>query len=121
MPAVQLYTCVVCPAALSRVSADSQKAALTAADLGEFFDYALGHQDVWFVTHSQLLDWMEAPVPASQVRRQLGCRYRRWAAAVPSPSITPPSALAFCIADEGVHGSLRLPIILIEFCFTNHS
>ncbi|EFN59331.1 hypothetical protein CHLNCDRAFT_56687 [Chlorella variabilis] len=37
-------------------------------DLGEFFDYALGHQDVWFVTHSQLLDWMEAPVPASQMK-----------------------------------------------------
>lgn len=40
------------------------------ADLDRFLAYALSQpsQDVWFVTHAQLLDWMEAPVPASQMK-----------------------------------------------------
>jgi hypothetical protein len=37
-------------------------------DLGKFLDYALAHPNVWVVTHTQLLDWMEAPVPASKAR-----------------------------------------------------
>lgn len=36
-------------------------------DLGKFMDYALAHPDVWVVTHTQLLDWMADPVPASKV------------------------------------------------------
>lgn len=35
--------------------------------LGAFLDYALAKPDVWVVTHAQLLDWMEAPVPASRM------------------------------------------------------
>ncbi|PRW59866.1 G8 domain-containing isoform B [Chlorella sorokiniana] len=38
------------------------------ADVGKFLDYALSKPDVWVVTHQQLLDWMEAPVPASQMK-----------------------------------------------------
>ena len=38
------------------------------ADVGKFLDYALAKPDVWVVTHQQLLDWMEAPVPASQMK-----------------------------------------------------
>lgn len=39
------------------------------SDIKKFFKYALQHQDVWAVTISQFLDWMEAPVPASEVGR----------------------------------------------------
>ncbi|KAI7844646.1 hypothetical protein COHA_001736 [Chlorella ohadii] len=38
------------------------------ADVGKFLDYALSKPDVWVVTHQQLLDWMEAPVPTSQMK-----------------------------------------------------
>ncbi|PRW44355.1 G8 domain-containing [Chlorella sorokiniana] len=36
-----------------------------AADTSKFLAYALAKPDVWAVTMSQFLDWMEAPVPAS--------------------------------------------------------
>lgn len=36
--------------------------------MAKFLDYALSKPDVWVVTHQQLLDWMEAPVPASQMK-----------------------------------------------------
>lgn len=36
-----------------------------AADTGRFLRYALAQPGVWAVTMSQLLDWMEAPVPAA--------------------------------------------------------
>lgn len=39
------------------------------SDIKKFLKYALAHQDVWAVTISQFLDWMEKPVPASQVGR----------------------------------------------------
>lgn len=35
-----------------------------AADTSKFLEYALAKPDVWALTISQLLDWMEAPVPA---------------------------------------------------------
>lgn len=36
-----------------------------AADTSKFLEYALAKPDVWAVTISQFLDWLEAPVPAS--------------------------------------------------------
>jgi hypothetical protein len=36
----------------------------------EFFTWALGQKDVWFVTNQQLLEWMKNPVPASQLADQ---------------------------------------------------
>lgn len=39
----------------------------------KFMDYATKKDDVWFVTMSQLLDWMKSPVPASQVGNRLTC------------------------------------------------
>lgn len=39
------------------------------SDLKRFLAYAMSHKDVWAVTTSQLLDWMEAPVPAAQMPR----------------------------------------------------
>ncbi|KAL4438251.1 hypothetical protein ABPG77_010612 [Micractinium sp. CCAP 211/92] len=38
-------------------------------DIKKFFEYALSHEDVWAVTISQFLDWMENPVPASQMKQ----------------------------------------------------
>ena len=35
--------------------------------VAKFLDYALSKPDVWVVTISQLLDWMESPVPAREV------------------------------------------------------
>lgn len=36
-----------------------------AADTRRFLQYALAQPDVWALTVSQMLDWMERPVPAS--------------------------------------------------------
>ncbi|KAF9567880.1 hypothetical protein EC968_003150 [Mortierella alpina] len=36
----------------------------------EFFNYAAKHPDVWFVTNQQLLQWMQNPVPASELGAQ---------------------------------------------------
>ncbi|KAF9109618.1 hypothetical protein BGX27_007399 [Mortierella sp. AM989] len=36
----------------------------------EFFSWAAGQSDVWFVTNQQLLEWMKNPVPASQLASQ---------------------------------------------------
>ncbi len=38
------------------------------AGIARFLGYALGKKDVWAVTMSQLLDWMQHPVPASQMK-----------------------------------------------------
>ena len=35
---------------------------------------ALALKDVWFVTYSTLIAWLEAPVPASQMAAWLQCR-----------------------------------------------
>lgn len=37
------------------------------SDLLRLLGYALSHPHVWVVTHSQLLDWMEAPVPVGEM------------------------------------------------------
>ncbi|GJJ78691.1 hypothetical protein EMPS_11050 [Entomortierella parvispora] len=36
----------------------------------EFMTWAAGQPDVWFVTNHQLLQWMQNPVPASQMKDQ---------------------------------------------------
>ncbi|KAF8936172.1 hypothetical protein BGZ58_004496 [Dissophora ornata] len=36
----------------------------------DFFAWAAAQQDVWFVTNQQLLQWMQNPVPASQLAAQ---------------------------------------------------
>ncbi|KAF9433412.1 hypothetical protein BGZ76_009493 [Entomortierella beljakovae] len=36
----------------------------------DFFSWAAAQPDVWFVTNQQLLQWMENPVPASQLAAQ---------------------------------------------------
>ncbi|KAF9125688.1 hypothetical protein BGW39_007214 [Mortierella sp. 14UC] len=43
----------------------------TAASLyNEFFAWAAAQKDVWFVTNQQLLQWMQNPVPASELANQ---------------------------------------------------
>ncbi|KAL4438454.1 hypothetical protein ABPG77_000102 [Micractinium sp. CCAP 211/92] len=37
------------------------------SEVNRFFEYALQHKDVWVVTISQFLDWMEAPVEADKM------------------------------------------------------
>ncbi|KAG0200388.1 hypothetical protein BGX28_006533 [Mortierella sp. GBA30] len=36
----------------------------------DFFTWAAGQKDVWFVTNQQLLEWMKNPVPASELAAQ---------------------------------------------------
>ncbi|KAL4448414.1 hypothetical protein ABPG75_005633 [Micractinium tetrahymenae] len=38
-------------------------------EIKQFFDYALSFEDVWVVTISQFLDWMEKPVPANKMKQ----------------------------------------------------
>eukprot|EP00761_Pharyngomonas_kirbyi_P014363 gb/GECH01014393.1/.p1 GENE.gb/GECH01014393.1/~~gb/GECH01014393.1/.p1 ORF type:complete len:496 (+),score=106.61 gb/GECH01014393.1/:1-1488(+) len=42
-----------------------------AEKLAKFMEYASQYDDVWFVTVSQLLQWMEDPMPLSKVRRHV--------------------------------------------------
>lgn len=44
------------------------------AALNRFFEWALAQPDVWFVTMRQLLEWMKAPVPASQMADWYKCK-----------------------------------------------
>ncbi|PSC74660.1 carbohydrate esterase family 4 [Micractinium conductrix] len=40
-----------------------------AAEMKEFINYALGHENTWFVTMSELIDWVKKPVDATKYRK----------------------------------------------------
>ena len=44
--------------------------ALKLAAIQSFLDYAMSKPDVWMVTHQQLIQYMQNPVPASQLSSQ---------------------------------------------------
>ena len=48
--------------------------AYTTGALNKFLDWAQEQPDVWLVTATQLLKWMQDPVPASQMGEWLTCR-----------------------------------------------
>jgi peptidoglycan/xylan/chitin deacetylase (PgdA/CDA1 family) len=46
---------------------------VNAAAMNKFLDYAMAQPNVWAVTTTQLIKWMQAPVPASQMGEWLKC------------------------------------------------
>lgn len=71
--------------------------------MNRFIEYALGHENVWFATMSEVIDWMKNPVSAqkyAEQRQAEGCE--------PPTDMWFPSG-KYCEGITCVNGESRLP------------